>query len=93
MARQFTGLVSTPAILTISRVLRNNSKTASVPEHQFTERLARQHKLLLQLRNASAKPSITHLPAEYRVARKTIIRDLHDLIRRGQLDAAVYPRV
>ena len=38
-----------------------------------------------------AQPNITHLAAKYRVARKTIIRDLQDLIRRRQLDAAVYP--
>jgi DNA-binding NtrC family response regulator len=66
-------------------------KEASVPEHQFTERLARQHKLLLQLREKSERPNITHLAAQYRVARKTIIRDLQDLIRRGQLDPAIYP--
>jgi hypothetical protein len=62
-----------------------------VPEHQFTERLARQHKLLLQLRETSTRPNITHLAAHYRVARKTIIRDLQDLIRRGQLSPAIYP--
>jgi DNA-binding response OmpR family regulator len=70
---------------------RAEGKEASVPDHQFTERLARQHKLLLQLRCAEAKPNITHLAAEYGVARKTIIRDLQDLVRRGQLDATVYP--
>jgi DNA-binding response OmpR family regulator len=64
---------------------------ASMPEHQFTERLARQHKLLVQLRGTSTRPNITRLAEEYRVARKTIIRDLQDLIRRGQLDPAIYP--
>ncbi len=72
-------------------VERAEGKEASLPEHQFTERLARQHKLLGQLRKTSAKPNITHLAGEYRVARKTIIRDLQDLIRRRQLDPAVYP--
>ena len=66
-------------------------KEASMPEHQFTERLARQHKLLIQLRETSVRPNITHLAAQFRVARKTIIRDLQDLIRRGQLDPAIYP--
>jgi DNA-binding NtrC family response regulator len=64
---------------------------ASVPEHQFTERLARQHKLLVQLRGATGRPNISHLAAQYRVARKTVIRDLQDLIRRGQLNADLYP--
>jgi DeoR/GlpR family transcriptional regulator of sugar metabolism len=62
-----------------------------MPEHQFTERLARQHKLLLQLRDTSTRPNISHLAAHYRVARKTIIRDLQDLIRRGQLNPDLYP--
>jgi DNA-binding NtrC family response regulator len=66
-------------------------KETSVPEHQFTERLARQHKLLLQLRETSMRPNITHLAAQYRVARKTVIRDLQDLIRRGQLSPGIYP--
>ena len=70
---------------------RAEAAAASEPEHQFTARLARQHKLLVQLRKAGSKPNITHLAAEYGVARKTVIRDLQDLIRRGQLDPAVYP--
>src|SRR5437773_4801924 len=70
---------------------RAEAEAASEPEHQFTARLARQHRLLLQLRKAGAKPNITHLAAEYGVARKTVIRDLQDLVRRGQLDPAVYP--
>src|SRR5437870_6632423 len=75
----------------LQSVERAEGKEASVPEHQFTERLARQHKLLVQLRRAGGKPNISHLAGQYGVARKTIIRDLQDLIRRGQLDAAVYP--
>jgi CheY-like chemotaxis protein len=71
---------------------RVEGEAASLPEHQFTARLARQHRLLLQLRQTSARPNITHLAGAYGVARKTIIRDLQDLIRRGQLDPAVYPQ-
>jgi len=76
----------------LKSVERAEGQEASEPDHQFTARLARQHKLLLQLRKASTKPNITNLAAEYRVARKTVIRDLQDLIRRGQLDPAVYPQ-
>jgi len=61
------------------------------PERRFTERLSRQNELLKQLREAAGKPNITHLAAGFNVSRKTILRDLHDLIQRGQLDAAVYP--
>ena len=61
------------------------------PERRFTERLARQNELLKRLRGSGHKPNITHLAAEHRVSRRTILRDLHDLIQRGQLDASVYP--
>jgi DNA-binding NtrC family response regulator len=61
------------------------------PERRFTERLARQAELLKRLRGADTRPNISHLADEFAVSRKTIIRDLHDLIQRGQLDKAVYP--
>ena len=61
------------------------------PERRFTERLARQNQLLKRLREASEKPNITHLAGDFRVSRRTILRDLHDLIQRGQLDPEVYP--
>jgi response regulator RpfG family c-di-GMP phosphodiesterase len=61
------------------------------PERRFVERLARQHELLKRLRGTSDKPNISALAREFSVARKTIHRDLHDLIQRGQLAAAVYP--
>ena len=62
------------------------------PERRFTERLTRQNDLLKRLRRVDGKPNITHLAADFRVSRRTILRDLHDLIQRGQLDEAVYPR-
>lgn len=61
------------------------------PERRFTERLARQNELLKRLRSADGKPNITHLAADFRVSRRTILRDLNDLIRRDQLDECVYP--
>ena len=61
------------------------------PERRFTERLARQNELLKHVRDSSDRPNITRLAAAYHVSRKTIIRDLQDLIQRGQLDASVYP--
>jgi DNA-binding NtrC family response regulator len=60
-------------------------------ERRFTRRLARQHDLLVRLRRTTERPNISELAREYNVGRRTIIRDLHDLIRRGQLDPAVYP--
>ena len=64
---------------------------ANEPERRFTERLSRQHELINRLRGSIERPNISRLADEYRVSRKTIIRDLHDLIQRGQLEAAVYP--
>lgn len=64
---------------------------ASEPDRRFTERLARQHDLLKRLRGTTERPNISGLSRHYGVARKTIIRDLQDLIRRQQLPAALYP--
>ena len=63
----------------------------SVPDRQFTERLARHHELVNQLRRSTERPNISQLARQFHVSRKTIIRDLQELIQRGQLDAAIYP--
>jgi DNA-binding NtrC family response regulator len=64
---------------------------SSEPDRRFTERLARQHELIKQLRDSTARPNISGLARDYNVSRKTIIRDLQDLIRRGQLPESIYP--
>lgn len=56
-----------------------------------TERLARQNEMCAQLKKSGARPNISALAREFKVARRTIIRDLQELIRRGQLLPAVYP--
>ena len=56
-----------------------------------TDRLARQNDICAQLKKSGARPNISALAREFRVARRTIIRDLQELIRRGQLPPAVYP--
>jgi CheY-like chemotaxis protein len=58
-------------------------------ERVFTERLARQHDLLKRLRGTTDKPNLTLLAADYKVDRRTIRRDLHDLVQRGQLPSVV----
>jgi hypothetical protein len=63
----------------------------SEPDRRFTERLARQHQLIKQLRGAKERPNISSLARDFNVSRKTIIRDLQDLIRRGQLSEEIYP--
>lgn len=61
------------------------------PDRRFTERLARQHELLKRLRGTDSRSNISQLARDFKVSRKTIIRDLRDLIQRHQLDPAVYP--
>lgn len=60
-------------------------------ERLFTERLARQVELIRRFRTAQVRPNISQLAEEFGVDRKTIRRDLHDLVARGQLPATVRP--
>jgi CheY-like chemotaxis protein len=64
---------------------------SSEPDRRFTERLARQHEILSRLRGTTDRPNISALAREFNVSRKTIIRDLQDLIGRGQLPSGLYP--
>jgi CheY-like chemotaxis protein len=61
------------------------------PERRFTERLERQHEIVNRLRKTNERPNVSALAREFNVARKTIQRDLADLVQRGQIDPAVYP--
>jgi DNA-binding NtrC family response regulator len=61
-------------------------------ERLFTERLARQHALVNRLRSIKVRPNITQLAQEFGVDRRSIRRDLHDLVIRGQLPADVIGR-
>ena len=56
-----------------------------------TDRLARQNRMLKIVGNSREQPNISALAREFKVARRTIIRDLQELIRRGQLAPEVYP--
>jgi CheY-like chemotaxis protein len=62
------------------------------PDRRFTERLARQHQLLKRLRGTDDRSNVSQLSRDFKVSRKTIIRDLRELIQRHQLDPAVYPQ-
>ena len=56
-----------------------------------TDRLSRQNRIREMIGKSRQRPNISALAREFRVARRTIIRDLQELIRRGQLKAEVYP--
>ncbi len=56
-----------------------------------TDRLSRQSQIREQIGKSRERPNISALARQFRVARRTIIRDLQELIRRGEVPPAVYP--
>jgi DNA-binding NtrC family response regulator len=56
-----------------------------------TDRLSRQNRIVEQVSKSTTRPNISGLARQFGVARRTIIRDLQELIRRGQLKPEVYP--
>jgi DNA-binding NtrC family response regulator len=56
-----------------------------------TDRLSRQNRIREMVGKSKERPNISALAREFKVARRTIIRDLQELIRRGQLKPEVYP--
>jgi DNA-binding NtrC family response regulator len=56
-----------------------------------TDRLSRQNRIVELVGKSSDRPNISALAREFKVARRTIIRDLQELIRRGQLAPETYP--
>ena len=56
-----------------------------------TDRLKRQTQIREQLVKSSQRPNISALAREFGVARRTIIRDLQELIRRGEVPPEIYP--
>src|SRR6266550_9353729 len=56
-----------------------------------TDRLARQNRIRELVGKSKERPNISALARQFSVARRTIIRDLQELIRRGQLKPEVYP--
>jgi predicted HTH transcriptional regulator len=56
-----------------------------------TDRLSRQNQILEIVGKSPDRPNISALARQFKVARRTIIRDLQELIRRGQLKPEAYP--
>jgi ActR/RegA family two-component response regulator len=56
-----------------------------------TDRLSRQNRIQRMISDATQPPNISALAREFRVSRRTIIRDLQELIRRGQISPDAYP--
>jgi len=56
-----------------------------------TDRLSRQTRIRQIIGRSRERPNISALARELKVARRTIIRDLQELIRRGELKPEAYP--
>ena len=56
-----------------------------------TDRLSRQSHIRELVKHSQDRPNISALSRRFNVARRTIIRDLQELIRRGEIEASVYP--
>jgi len=78
-------------VATLQSLERAEKFEVSEPDRRFTERLSRQHTMIKRLRGGKERPNISSLARDLNVSRKTVIRDLHDLIKRGQLPEEIYP--
>ena len=57
-----------------------------------TDRLSRQTEICKRIDESEGRPNISALARTFKVARRTIIRDLEELIRRGELKPEVFPK-
>jgi DNA-binding NtrC family response regulator len=57
-----------------------------------TDRLSRQTEIRRLVANSKARPNVSALARQFHVARRTIIRDLQELIRRGEVAPEVFPK-
>ena len=55
-----------------------------------TDRLSRQNRIIELVRKLDERPNISALARDFKVSRRTIIRDLQELIRRGQIKPEIY---
>lgn len=55
-----------------------------------TDRLSRQNRIIELVRKSDERPNISALARDFKVSRRTIIRDLQELIRRGQIKPEIY---
>jgi CheY-like chemotaxis protein len=70
---------------------RAEKPDAGEPDRRYIARLARQHEILKELRATGGPANVSRLGREFNVARRTIARDLRELVQRGQLKPEHYP--
>jgi DNA-binding NtrC family response regulator len=91
IATALTECGETEVVRQFEALERSRRVDAELLFSRSTDRLTRQNAILQRLKTHPVRPNISALARQFRVARRTIIRDLQELIRRGQLEASVYP--
>jgi len=81
----------TELVRQIEALERSHRADAADLFSRSTDRVSRQNHISEQLGKSRQRPNISALARQFGVARRTIIRDLQELIRRGQLTPDVYP--
>jgi DNA-binding NtrC family response regulator len=81
----------TEAVRQFEALERSHRVDAQKLFSRSTERLSRQNHIRELLKKSEERANVSALAREFKVARRTIIRDLQELIRRGELNPAVYP--
>ena len=72
---------------------RSQRTDAAALFSRSTDRLSRQNRIIEIVGESTQRPNISALAREFGVARRTIIRDLQELVRRNQLKPEVYPEL
>ena len=81
----------TEAVRQFEALERSHRVDAQELFSRSTERLSRQNHIRELLKKSKERANVSALAREFKVARRTIIRDLQELIRRGELKPEVYP--
>ena len=79
------------AVRMLQSIERSEKSDGGEPDRRYVERLARQHDMLKRLRSSGNPANVSQLSRDYHVSRRTIARDLRELVQRGQIPAALYP--
>jgi DNA-binding NtrC family response regulator len=88
-ARSECGLPA--AIQLLQSVEAASTRDEAEPPSRYVDRLKRMQRLQIRLREVNDRPNISGLAREFGVSRRTIIRDVRDLIQLGQFDSELYP--
>lgn len=79
------------AIHLLQSVEAASTRDEDEPNSRYVDRLRRLQRVQERLRSVEERPNISGLAREFRVSRRTIIRDIRDLIQLGHFDAGMYP--